>query len=142
MGRGRCNDLGEPGALLWGDPGTLGGGWLLPRVWREPEGEKFVVPVGGLGGVVGIEFVVYEETMGDILAPRDIVCLCFVEPSRDSTEPKREEFDVVELTVVEREEGKEKAVEVRDMVEAFDGCRLCGDEFAYRDIAKRVNSAR
>ena len=89
-----------------------------------------------------MEFVVYEETMGDILAPRDIACLCFVEPSRASTEPNREEFDVVELTVVEREEGKEKAVDVTDVVEAFDGCRLCGDEFAYRDIAKRVNGAR
>ena len=98
--------------------------------------------MGGLGGVVGIiEFVVYEETMGDILVLRDIVCLCFVEPSRASTEPNREEFDVVELIVVEREEGKEKAVDVTDMVEAFDGCRLCGDEFVYRDIAKGMNGA-
>lgn len=67
--------------------------------------------------------------MGVIPPPSDIVCLCFGEPSRASRAPNRDELEVVELTVVEREEGKEKAVDVTDTLEAFDGCRLCGDEF-------------
>lgn len=55
-----------------------------------------------------VRFVVYEDIIGDVVAAlSDIECLCFREFPRPSMLLNRDDVEVVEETVVEREDGKE-----------------------------------
>lgn len=55
-----------------------------------------------------VRFVVYEDIIGDVAAAlSDMECLCLKEFPRPSMLLNREEVDVVDETVVEREDGNE-----------------------------------
>lgn len=68
-------------------------------------------------------FVVYEDIIGGV-ALSDIECLCLREVPRPSILLNRDELEVVDETVVEREDGKEYVEELTDTVEAFEACLL------------------